>query len=303
MLVELTKCAVCSLAFDVGDYTSLSLHFWELAGRSDSGHVMWLNKNITKQKTDAKTLSELLRRYFDIENVGLKQWIRKRFIERFYGANPHPFVIALQHPSRATLLGYVVEHQHFLHQWTRSCAYIIAKTDKDDVTLYELDNINTEFGGYGPEKPSHYELLLRMGESLGFPRSKLSLIPPLPATASAIRTWNGIAEKEHWLETMAAMHPLELIADRNLMKDGATVHYFDPSILDGKEITEEAKSFLREGYEADVEHSENALNLIQKYSPQFHKVEEVQASFLRSVQAFDEYLMARLQRSKEFEST
>jgi pyrroloquinoline-quinone synthase len=263
---------------------------------------MWLNKNITKQKKDARTLSELLVRYFEIQTGDLKQWIKKRFIERFYGANPHPFVLALQHPSRATLLGYVVEHQHFLRQWTRSCAYIIAKTDKEDATLYELDNINTEFGGYGPKKPSHYELLLRMGESLGIPRSKLSLIIPLPVTASAISTWNRIAEKEHWLETMAAMHPLELIADRNLTKDGACMHYFDPSILDGKEITEEAKSFLREGYEADVEHSDNALNLIQKYSLEFGNVEDIQATFLRSVQVFDDYLMARLQRSKEFES-
>lgn len=299
----MTKCAVCGATFRSADYQGLSHHFYDLAEKSDPGHVMWLNKNVTKKKTDINELSKLLTAYFDFQPIGLKGWVKKRFIERFYGERPHPFVQALQHPSKATLLGYVVEHQHFLRQWTRSCAYIIAKTDRVDVTLYELDNINTEFGGYGPDRPSHYELLIRMGESLGMPRERTLNTPPLPDTKWAIRTWDAIGEKEHWLETMAAMHPLELIADKNLRADGASVGYFDPSILQGNEVTEEAKAFLREGYEADVEHSENALTLIEKYSAELGIAENVQATFLRSIDAFDRYLMARLERAKQFESS
>ena len=299
----MTKCAVCGAAFHAGDYESLSRHFCGLAEKSDPGHVMWLNKNVTKKKTDVTELQKLLHVYFDFRPFGIKGWMKKRFIDRFYGESPHPFVLALQHPSKATLLGYVIEHQHFLRQWTRSCAYIIAKTDKVDVTLYELDNINTEFGGYGPDKPSHYELLLRMGESLGMGREKILATPPLPDTQSAITTWNEIAEKEHWLETMAAMHPLELIANKNLRLDGASVSYFDPLILQGNEVTDATKNFLREGYEADVEHSEVAMDLISKYSAELGTVEGVQATFLMSIDAFDRYLMARLERGEEFESS
>jgi pyrroloquinoline-quinone synthase len=299
----MTKCAVCGTIFQTGDYDSLAHHFCESAEKSDPGHVMWLNKNITKKKTDTAGLSKQLRAYFDFQATGIKGWMKKRFIERFYGEKPHPFVLALQHPSKATLLGYVVEHQHFLRQWTRSCAYIIAKTDKLDVTLYELDNINTEFGGNGPSKPSHYELLIRMGESLGLPRDKILGMNPLSDAASAIKTWNEIAEKEHWLETMAAMHPLELIANRNLRGEGASISYFDPSILNGNEVTEATKNFLREGYEADVEHSEEAMDLIEKYSGDVGTAENVQATFLRSIDAFDQYLMARLERAKQFEGS
>jgi len=299
----LTKCAVCGTMFSLGDYESFSRHLCELAEKSEPGHVMWLNKNVTKKKTDAAELSKLLRAYFDFQAMGIKGWMKKRFIERFYGEKPHPFVLALQHPSKATLLGYVVEHQHFLRQWTRSCAYIIAKTDKVDVTLYELDNINTEFGGNGPDKPSHYELLIRMGESLGMQRDKILGTPPLPDTAWTISAWNEIAEKEHWLETMAAMHPLELIANRKLRTDGAKMGYFDPSILSGNEVTDATKNFLREGYEADVEHSEDAMDLIAKYSGELGIAENVQATFLRSIDAFDRYLMARLERARQFESS
>lgn len=297
----MTKCAVCEQLFVRGDYRNLSSHFYNLAEKSDAEHVMWLNKNITKKKLDASSLEQQLIQYFDTHD-DIEGWIKKRFIERFYGERPHPFVLALQHPTRATLLGYVVEHQYFLRQWTRSCAYIIAKTDKLDVTMYELDNINTEFGGYGPGKPSHYELLLRMGESLGLPREKAIAIPPLLDTELAIKTWNDIAEKDHWLETMAAMHGLELIADRNLRSEGASMSYFDPAILLGNEVTVGTKNFLREGYEADVEHSEEALELIAKYSSLYGTTENIQATFLKSIHAFDNYLMARLERRKQFES-
>ena len=300
----MTKCAACGAKFDLGDFDSLAGHFYVKAEESDVSHVMWLNRNITGKKTEKKVLAALLSDYFALGNEGLERWIKVRFVGRFYGSKPHPFVVALQHPSRATLLGYVLEHQHFLRQWVRSCSYIMAKTDKQDVTLYELDNINTEFGGFGPEKPSHYELLIRMGESLGFDRGKILGTPPLPETAKALRTWDAIARESHWVETMAAMHGLELIADKNLRGEveTATMSYFDPTILNKEsgEVTEATKDFLREGYEADVEHAEQALRLISKYSEELKLTEDVQSTFLNSIDTFHRYLMARLQRAEEF---
>ncbi len=298
----MTKCPLCSATFQVGDFKVLAGHFYKMTEQSDVGHVMWLNRNITKKKTEPSALALLLADYFSLPDNDLQSWIVRRFIEKFYGRNPHPFVIALQHPSRTTLLGYAVEHQHFLRQWVRSCSYIMARTDQVDVTLYELDNVNTEFGGL-QGKPSHYELLLRMGESLGLNRRKILATPPLPDTASAIKTWEEIASKDHWVEAMAAMHGLELIANRRVREYGAQIGYFDPSILKGDRVSEATKDFLREGYEADVGHSEEALSLVSKYSAELNLNENVQATFLRSIDAFDRYLMARLERGRQFEGS
>lgn len=295
----MVKCAACNVVFMVGDYQTLAKHFVKLAEQNDVPHIMWLNRYITNQKQDEASLEKLLREYFDLKATTLQNWIRKRFIEKFYGETPHPFVVALQHPSRATLLGYVVEHQHFLKQWVRSCSYIVAKTDKTDVTMYELDNINTEFGGFGGS-PSHYELLLRMGEGLGLERSKILETPPLPDTAFAIKSWDQIARESHWVETMAAMHSLELIADRTLVQDGAKMTYFDPAILKTTEVTEGAKNFLREGYEADAIHSREALDLVEKYASDLGLIEDVQAVFLKSMDLFHTYLLARLERGEQF---
>lgn len=178
----MTKCPACLLPLGEGDLPALASHLVDRAGESDPDHVRWLNQNLTRQKCDPAELVPGLERIFALGPDGIKGWIKSRFIAKFYGKNPHPFVLALQHPSRATLLGYVVEHQHFLRQWVRSCSFIMARTDQPKVVLYELDNLNTEFGGFGPQRVAHYELLLRMGESLGVDRTRVLATEPLPAT-------------------------------------------------------------------------------------------------------------------------
>jgi pyrroloquinoline-quinone synthase len=297
-----TKCPACLIGFAPGDYPALALHLVQRAGESDPDHVRFLNQNLTRKKTEAEALVPGLRQLFDRGSAPLSVWVKARFIAKFFGKAPHPFVAALQHPTRATLLGYVYEHQHFLRQWVRSCAFIMARTDQPEVVHYELDNISTEYGGDGPDRPSHYELLLRMGESLGAPRATVLATPPLPTTRRAIEQWNEIATREHWVAVLTAMHSLELIANRNLVDEGASVHYFDPSILTGTEITPASQAFLREGYEADVEHSDEALALATRFADSPALVEEVQAVFLRSIDLFDDYLLARLERSKTFEA-
>ena len=251
--------------------------------KSDPSHVMWLNRNLTIKRMEVDELVNALENFFSTQK-GLAMWIREKFISKFYGDNPHPFILAMQKPTRGVLLGYVIEHQHFLKNWVKVLSAIVFKTDKDDVVKYELENIAVEFIGYSG-RPSHYELLLRMGESLGMPREKILSMEPLPSTKSAINVWRKIAETKHWLEIMAAMHSLELVEDRSLSKYGAKLPYFNPSILYSDEFTQAVKDFLREGYEADVSHAGNALEIIEKYSDDEMK-ERIQVTVLKSFNTF-----------------
>ena len=102
-------------------------------------------------------------------------------------------------------------------------------------------------------------------------------------------------------EGMASMHSLELIASRKIREYGASMGYFDPAILKDGSITEEAANFLSEGYNADVSHSETALDLIEKYSTEMRNIQDCQAVFLKSIEVFDDYLNARLERGMMLE--
>jgi pyrroloquinoline-quinone synthase len=296
-----TTCPACRRHLDGPEMLTLAEHLTGEAGGSDPGHVRWLNQNLTRRRTEPASLVPGLDALFVLGAPGIKGWIIERFVRKFYGPVPHPFVLALQHPSRSTLLGYVVEHQHFLRQWVRSCAFIMARTDRPEVVQYELDNLTTEFGGTTPERVPHYELLLRMGESLGLDRSKVLAYTPLPATQRGIDGWQAIAMQEHWVSALAALHSLELVANRNLREEGASMTYFDPQILQGTEISAAAQAFLREGYEADVGHSGEALDLVAARADSPALRQEVQAVVLRSFDLFDDYLIARLERGREFE--
>ena len=147
-------------------------------------------------------------------------------------------------------------------------------------------------------RSSHYELLIRMGESLGMPRKEILSYSPLPSTRSAINTWRKIALERSWVEIMAAMHSLELVADRSLRKYGAKMHYFNESILTSNDFPKEVKDFLREGYEVDQSHAGEALKLVDEYS---NDPEKIQVVVLRSFDAFAKYLTARLERGMEFD--
>ncbi|AWR98072.1 TenA family transcriptional regulator [Acidianus sulfidivorans JP7] len=285
-------CPVCEVFYD--SWSDVSNHLMN----NDAKHVMWLNRNISVKRLNQGELAERLEKFFSLDGISLSLWIRKRFIERFYGDDPHPFIVAMQKPTRGVLLGYVLEHQHFLRNWVRVLSSVVYRTDYDDVVIYELENITTEFLG-SKDRPSHYELLIRMGESLGLKRSEILSTPPLPSTLSAIKTWRNIAENKGWVETMAAMHSLELVADRSLMKDGATLPYFSPKIFESDEFPKEVKDFLREGYEADVYHSSEGLRLVEKYCK---NPESVQVTVLKSFDAFAKYLLSRLERGMMLDS-
>ncbi len=277
----------------------LSHHFFSKAQLSDPVHVMWLNRNISKDRLSEDTLGQYFREFFDLSNGSLATWIRRRFVERFFSEDPNVFVLDMQKPSKYTIMGYVTEHYHFLKQWVRSCAYIIARTDTFEIQKYEVENISEEYFGKDGMIP-HAELLLRMGESVGLSRDSVIHSVPLPKTERALRYWDHVCSSEHWLDAMVSMHSLELIADKNVKEYGAKYTYFKPEILEGG-ISKEASQFLKAGYDADQYHSRDALNLVEKYASEFKMDREVQSYFLRSADYFYSYLEARHERGKMYE--
>jgi len=285
-------CPVCEKEFE--DWYKLSIHFENVSAKNDPSHIMWLNRNIISEKVDTETLADLLEKFFEAPE-GLGMWIRRKFIEKFY-INTHPFILAMQKPTRGILLGYVIEHQHFLRNWAKVLSLIVYKTDVDEAMEYELENISVEFIGY-KGRPSHYELLLRMGESLGMTRKEILSFEPLEATKKAIYFWRKTAEERDWVEAMAAMHSLELVADRTIRKYGAPMHYFNEKILTSEDYPQAVKDFLREGYEADEEHAGEALELVEKY---VKHAQRLQITVLKSFDAFHSYLFARLKRGLSF---
>ena len=291
------KCPVC--LEKVQSYHSMASHFLSEDEKSDPGHVMFLNRYISRNRIEQEQLSDNLERFFHMDN-GFRNWIIRTFVNRFFGDSPHPFILENQHPKPYIIRGYAMEHHHFLWQWVRSCSYIIGNSDNDDVVQYEIENITSEWYGTN-DSPSHHELLLRMGEAYGLNRKDILNSIPLPATESATEYWSYACKNLSWQEGMSAMHSLELIANRRVLEYGGKFGYFDPSVMKSSEIREEAKEFLKEGYLADVSHSERALIIIERHSD-LEMLQNCQAVFMKSIEYFYDYLLARIERGHILEN-
>ena len=281
-------CPSCGL--EAESWEEISSH---MLNRTDSSHVMWLNRNVSINRMNARELSAALYDLFRIES-SLSDWVLKKVVQRIY-SGPHPFIAAMQRPTREVLLGYVYEHRHFLKNWVQVLSSVIYRTDDERVIKYELENISTEY--VGNNGPSHFELLLRMGEALGARREDILSAQPLPGTANAIAKWRRIAAERSWVETMAAMHSLEYIADKRVRQAGAKVHYFNVEILSSEIYPEEVKQFLKEGYEADSYHAADAMRLVEEHA-KGGMVQKVQMAVLDSLDAVSTYLNARLERTR-----
>ncbi len=295
--MHVIACPACLKTED--NFMELADHFVEKAKASDPDHVMWINRYISSRVISSRELAILLEEFFASRTV--REWIVVHMKDKFLGDQPHPFIRDMQHPTRYTILGYVFEHHHFLRQWAKSCFQIAANTGQEDVQRYEMENLISEFYG-SKDRASHHELLLRTGESYGIPRSVVLKSVPLPQTATAIRFWDTVCRNRTFVEGMAAMHTLELIANRNMRRYGASYPYFDETILADGSITNEAVDFLREGYEADVSHSEVALALIEEYSGRLDLDQPCKAVALKSMDIFYDYLLARKQRGEMIEN-
>lgn len=278
----------------------LSSHIYEKQVETSSDHIMWINRYISRHRTSFEEFNRMLRRVFATGD--LKAWVLNVFIRKFYSASPHAFILGMQRPNRQILLGYAYEHHHFLKQWVRSCSSIISNTDIEEVQNYEIENIVSEWRGVDGERPSHHELLIRMGESYGASRADIYRTEPLKPTKEATKTWHKICRDFSFVEGMAAMHSLELVANRRIKEYGATLSYFDPGILKDGSVTKETVDFLREGYDADVSHSEVALDLVSRYAKDMGLEQDVQAIVMKSMEEFDNYLNARLVRGEMIEN-
>lgn len=293
------RCPSC-LAIVEDSYESLSRHIYDQQDENSADHIMWINRYVTRKRVRFQDFDAMIRNIFETRD--LRRWIIELFVRKFYSDSPHMFILKMQRPDPWTLLGYVYEHHHFLKQWVKSCASIISNTDVEEVQHYEIENIISEWQGVDRKYPSHHELLLRMGESYGASRSDIYGTDPLEPTRHAVETWDMICRDCSFVEGMAAMHTLELIANRNIQNYGASIGYFDPKILTDGSVTMETVDFLREGYEADVSHSEEALGIICRYTSSMGLEQEVQAVVMRSIEEFDNYLNARIERGMIIEN-
>ncbi|MCL4329300.1 MAG: hypothetical protein M1410_06960 [Candidatus Thermoplasmatota archaeon] len=299
----MAKCPVCAETFKKHDIDSLAKHFQMLNDRNDAFHVGWLREYVPMDNYNGAGFSKNLAAFFSIPDGDVKTWMEKKFIDRFLGDKPHPFIDAMQRPKKSLFLGFAAEYYFFLKQKIKSCSYVIAKTDKIEIQRFEGKVIMPELINPDGSNTSQMTLLIRMSESLGVSKDVIVNGVALPPTIHSIKLWNQISETDHWLEIMAAVNALDMLNSKAMRDRGAKFDLYNKGVLDNEWIPDQVKVFLNFVVNPANDTSQESLTLISKYAKELDMTEDVQSTFLRSLDAFDRHLQARLTRAKQFEGS
>ncbi len=298
----MVNCPVCGESFDRGDYDSLATHFNRYIDRNEPSHIDWVRINVPLSDYESNAFIEKLQSFFTVTPENIENWFWKRIVERFYTDRPNTFIEAMQRPKKATFMGYAMENYSFAKQRVKSLAYVIAKTDKEDVQIYEGTLLTGDLVYNGSSNKSNVALLVQMAESVGLPKDTLMTSMPLPPTLHSIKLWNGIAENGHWLDIMASSNLLDLVHSPKIKDAGSKLYYFGNGVVDNEWIPDPVKEYLKFTRDVIGTNAEEGLHLVAKYAIELKMVEEVQSIFLRSLDAFERHLQARMTRAKQFEA-
>lgn len=298
----MVSCPVCGEKYEKGDFDSLATHFNRFIDRNEPSHIDWVRSNVPLADYESSAFIEKLQAFFAVTPETVEDWFWKRLIDKFYKEKPTQFIEEMQRPKKSTFMGYAMENYSYAKQRVKSLAYVIAKTNKDDVQVYEGKMLTGDLVFNGSSNRSNVALLIGMAESVGIPRDTLVNSMPLPPTLHAIKFWSSIAETGHWLEIMASTNLLDLVYSPKLTEKGSKLYYFGDNVVDNEWIPGEVKDYLKFTREVIGTNAEEGLTLVAKYAEELKVLEQVQCVFLRSLDAFDRHLQARMTRAKQFEA-
>ncbi len=298
----MTKCPICAMTFPKSDYDGLAKHIVQMKEKNDPFHSGWLRDYVPMDNYDVPDFVPKLKAFYNLTGTTLSDWMFKVFINKFYGVKPHPFVETMQRPKKSIFLGFGVEYYFFLKEKIRTLSYVIAKTDKEDVQKFEAKILLPELLNDGTSGKSRTTLLLKMCDSLGVNKDALVSSAPLPPTIHSIKLWNSIAETENWVEVMASINPLDILYSPAVKKKGAKLFFYGDSVMENEWIPETVKEFLAYLSDPANDYAEAGLKLLEQYAKEIDDVEGVQSTFVRSIDALDRHLIARVTRAKQYES-
>lgn len=228
--------------------------------------------------------------------------MRRHIVGRFYGEVMPEGLRRLFSPTPAYQAALVYEHWCFLQGFPRWVGSIIAGTDKLDVIEYEVDNLYGELIHDPGAKGGHYAIVLSAGVEAGLSSNELTEARPGPKMALALKDWYDIARTRSWIETMAAVHGTEMLADQNLKKvPGYSLPHImgDEPFLRPSTYSPSGKRFLGTT-RADTQHAGRAAELVEKYAPTSEERDNIFKTFVRSMDNMELYFEAIRERYEEF---
>jgi pyrroloquinoline-quinone synthase len=196
-----------------------------------------------------------------LEDAVLDGWFR----------DPPAMVAAMaSHPTVGVTRAFVLQWTKFSRQFPRWVGAIISNCGESAVIAYEVENLMSEVVRDPAGDDNHYELLIRLGESVGLTRTDIEAFPVLPEASDAFEWLWSKARHPDWLVGFTAVNGLEILGDRNLpAKHGiAAGTGLDPEPYSRSlGLADDSLEFFEVSDQADAGHGHETVEIIARYTP------------------------------------
>jgi pyrroloquinoline-quinone synthase len=185
--------------------------------------------------------------------------------------DPPSLVAAMaSRPTVGVTRAFVLQWTKFSRLFPRWVGAIISNCSEPAVISYEVENLMSEVVRDPAGDDNHYELLIRLGESVGLTRAEVEAYPVLPDASEAFRWLWSKARHPDWLVGFTAVNGLEILGDRNLpAKHGiAAGTGLDPEpYARSLRLAEHSLEFFEVSDRADAGHGHETVEIIARHTP------------------------------------
>ncbi|HWG72469.1 MAG TPA: iron-containing redox enzyme family protein [Acidimicrobiales bacterium] len=196
-----------------------------------------------------------------VEETVMEGWFR----------DPPPLIAAMaSEPTLGVTRALVLQWTKFSRLFPRWVGAIVSNCPESAVVAYEVENLMSEVVRDPAGDDNHYELLIRLGESVGLTRAEIEAHPVLTEASETFEWLWEQARHPDWLVGFTAVNGLEILGDRNLpLKYGSTAGtglgpepYARTLRLGG-----DALEFFEVSDQADAGHGHETVDIIARYTP------------------------------------
>ncbi|TAN31018.1 hypothetical protein EPN29_14190 [bacterium] len=203
-------------------------------------------------------------------NQSMASRVEKAVIEGWF-LDPPPLIAAMANgPTIGVTRAFVLQWTKFSRLFPRWVGSIMSNCPEFAVLAYEVENLMSEVVRDPESDGNHYQLLTRLGESVGLSQNEIETYPELPQSSDLFEWLWRKARNPDWLIGFAAVNGLEILGDRNLplkygVQSGTGLNPEPYADILGLE--EENLEFFRVSDQADAGHGHETVEILARYTP------------------------------------
>lgn len=196
-----------------------------------------------------------------VEEAVVEGWFR----------DPPPLIAAMaSEPTIGVTQAFVLQWTKFSRLFPRWVGAIMSNCPEMAVLAYEVENLVSEVVRDPAGDDNHYELLIRLGESVGLTRPQIEAYPLLAEGSEAFAWLWEKARHPDWLTGFTAVNGLEILGDRNLpLKYGiaASTGLAPGPYARTLGLGTASLEFFEVSDQADASHGHETVEIIARYTP------------------------------------